>query len=377
MVELKPFEGVGNRTSIIILQKGKKTRYPVPYNYWVKKVKGVGIKDSLQLEDVTKIATYKKFYAEPVDENDLTSSWITGRSRAIKAVKKVLGKSDYVAHEGVNTGGANGVYWVEIVDKRQDGLVIVSNITKGAKRKVESVQSAIEPDLLYPLLRGRDVKRWKAEPSAHILITHLPGMRLNAISEDEMKMDYPKTYMYLKRFEKALRERRGWEVKRMLKAGRPFYSMSEIGDYTFAPYKVVWREQASSLTATAVGSIENKCIVPDHKLMLIDCDTQQEAYYLSGMLNSILARYAAISYAISIQFDPHVLENIRIPKFDETCSLHLLLSKLSYEAHKAKEVGDETRLKEIEEEIDEVSCKIWQIDDSELKEIKQSLKEIR
>jgi hypothetical protein len=38
--------------------------------------------------------------------------------------------------------------------------VIVSNITEGSKREVESIQAAIEPDLLYPLLRGRDVKKW-------------------------------------------------------------------------------------------------------------------------------------------------------------------------------------------------------------------------
>jgi hypothetical protein len=75
--------------------------------------------------------------------------------------------------------------------------------------------------------------------------------------------------------------------------------------------------------------------------------------------------------------DPHILQNIRIPKFDETCSLHVALSKLSFEAHKAAKLGDEARLKEIEEEIDVVSCKIWQIDGSELKEIKQSLEEIR
>jgi len=56
-----------------------------------------------------------------------------------------LENTDYTAHEGVNTGGANAVYWVEIIDQRPDGLVIVSNITEGAKRKVESIQTVIEP----------------------------------------------------------------------------------------------------------------------------------------------------------------------------------------------------------------------------------------
>jgi hypothetical protein len=41
--------------------------------------------------------------------------------------------------------GINGVYWLEIVGQRPDGLVVVRNITEGAKREVQSVQTAIEP----------------------------------------------------------------------------------------------------------------------------------------------------------------------------------------------------------------------------------------
>jgi len=383
MVELKPFEGVGNRTSIVILQKGRSTSYPVPYNYWVKKVKGVGIRDDLQLKEVEEIATYKKFYAEPVDENDITSPWITGRPKAIKAVKKVLGRSDYVAHAGVYSGGANAVYWVEIVGKRPDGLVVISNITEGAKKKVDSIQSAIEPDLLYPLLRGRDVKRWKAEPSSYIIISHLPKMKLKAIPEGEMKIRYPKTYLYLKRFEEVLRKRAAFKryFTRKDRNGRvfetgPFYSMFNVGDYTFAPYKVVWREQAPSLTAAIVEQVNGGCIIPDHKLMLVDCKSKEEAYYLCGMLNSSTANYAVLSYAISVQFDPHILQNICVPKFDPKNRFHVHLVELSMKAHQVAEAEDREKLEDIEEKIDQISAQIWGLTDEELKEIKLSLEKL-
>ncbi len=80
----------------------------------------------------------------------------------------MLGSSEYVAREGANTGGTNGVLWLDVVARRPDGLVVVSNITEGAKRVVENVQAVMEPDLLYLLLRGRDVDRWEAKPSAYI-----------------------------------------------------------------------------------------------------------------------------------------------------------------------------------------------------------------
>jgi SAM-dependent methyltransferase len=93
MADLKPFEGASNRTAIVILERGRVTKYPVPYSSWYKPGGGSVIPEDVTLDDVTKekIATYRQFVAEPVDEADPTSSWITGRPRALKAVKKVLG----------------------------------------------------------------------------------------------------------------------------------------------------------------------------------------------------------------------------------------------------------------------------------------------
>lgn len=380
MVKLKPFEGVGNRTSIVILQKGRETKYPVPYNYWVKKVKGKGIADDLSLDEITQIATYRKFYAEPVNEDDPTSPWITGRPKALRAVRKVIGQSDYIAHEGVNSGGANAIYWVDIVSKRPDRLVVTSNITEGAKRQVESIQSAVEPDLLYPLLRGRDVKRWKAEPSAYIIMAQDPIKR-RGIAEEKMKTKYPKTYLYLKRFEGVLRERPAYKryFTRKNKANQtietgPFYSMFDVGDYTFAPYKVVWRYIATDFICSAVGSVDKKPIIPNEKLMLVNCNDEKEAYYLCGICNSLPSRFVVISYGVGTQLAPHILKNIRIPKFDPKNTLHLRLAELSKKTHElAKTDGD---ILTIETEINKLAGQIWNLTLDELKEIELCLKEI-
>jgi SAM-dependent methyltransferase len=375
MVELNPFEGASNRTSVVVIQKGKPTKYPMQsYLYWKKTAKGK-IPIEAELDDVLKMAETKQFIAEPVDAKDPTSSWITGRPKALKAVRKVLGQSDYTAHAGCYTGGANAVYWVDIIAQRPDGLVVVSNITEGAKRKAENIQVAIEPDLLYPLLRGRNVKRWKANPSAYIIMAQDPIKR-KGIDEDDMKTQYPKTYMYLKGFEKLLEQRQARGISDMIKKGAPFYTMFAVGDYTFATYKVVWREQASSLTATVISSLEDKTIIPDHKLMLVDCKTIEEAYYLCGMLNSNISKYAAISYATEIQYDPHILQNIRIPKFIQRNELCRKITELSERAHESAKNDDNQAVQAIEEEIDEVSAQIWGLSDDELKEIKLCLKEI-
>lgn len=377
MVELQPFEGASNRTSVVILQKGRSTKYPMPsYLYWIKTVRGKSIALDSTLDDVLQMTERKQFVAEPVDENDPTSLWITGRPKALRAVRKVIGQSEYVAREGVNSGGANAVYWVDIIAKRPDGFVVISNITERAKRKVESVQAAIEPDLLYPLLRGRDVKRWQAEPSACILVTHLPGMRLNAVPENQMKTRYPKTYQYLKRFEGMLRERKSQAVRQLMKQG-PFYPMFAVGDYTFAPYKVVWTRIAK-IEAAVVSTLGDKPVIPQETITLVACDSQEEAHYIAAMVNSALFQYATTSYSQAggkSMGSMHVLKNIRIPKFAPNNRLHLRLAELSERAHEAAEIDDQETISRIEEDIDGLAAQIWGLTEGELKDVRSSLEE--
>jgi hypothetical protein len=381
MVNLQPFEGASNRTAVMVLEKGRPTQYPVPYTVW-RKTKGARFTYESTLEEVQTATKRLHFEAEPVDPQDPTSSWLTARPKALRAIRKVLGQSHYKAHEGVNTGGANAVYWVDIVLERPDGLVVVRNLIEGAKIKVDEVTEPIEPDLLYPLLRGRDVQRWKAEPSALILMVQDPVKR-RGIDEKDLQARYPRTYGYLKRFEPVLRQRAAFKryFTRPERGGRvtetgPFYSMFGVGDYTFAPWKVVWREQSSTLTASVVGPQGNKPMVPDHKLMLVDCKRAEEAHFVCACLNSSVGQMVAISYAVEIQMNPHLLEHIRIPRFDPQDAVHCRLAKLSQAAHEAAKAGDEKRLRQIEAEIDRQAARLWGLSQDELREIQASLHEL-
>lgn len=335
MANLKPFEGASNRTAIVILERGRTTTYPVQYSHWYKPGGGSMIPEDVTLEEVTreKIATYRQFVTEPVDEADPTSSWISGRPRALNAMKKVLGASDYQAHAGVYTGGANGVYWLEIVGRRPDGMVVVSNITEGAKREVESVQAAIEPDLLYPLLRGRDVGRWAAKPSAYIVMVQDPEKR-RGYDEDWMGITYHRTYTYLKYFECAV------------------------------------------ISGVVDQQLGHKLSIPDHRLMMVPTEALEEAHYLCSMLNSAVARYLVQAYVVGTQISTHVLENLRVSRFDQANPTHRRLAALSQQAHETTAAGDTARVREIEAEIDRLAAELWGLTEGELREIQESLAEL-
>lgn len=378
MVVLQPFEGASNRTAVIIMQSGRPTTYPVSYNLWKRVAVRQRIPQDASLSEAISMCAVRQFVAQPVDNSDLRSTWLTGTRRALDALRRVLGTSDYQAHVGAYTGGANAVYWMETITHRSDGLVVVRNLTEGAKRQVDSVQAVIEPELIYPLLRANDVKRWFARPSAEILVPRRENYQEKSVPEQVMQESYPKTYAYLSRFRDVLAMRRDAVLMRS-KDSVPFYSIGAVSGYTFAPYKVVWPNIGSQIDAAVLEMIDSKPIIPQHILTLIACQDSAEAHYICAVVNSQPFDFAVQSSSQrgGKSFGtPGVLKNVRIPRYDATNPLHIHLAALSAQAHLAAGEGDADRLLQIETEIDNSAAQVWGLTEDELREIQESLAEL-
>jgi hypothetical protein len=260
--------------------------------------------------------------------------------------------------------------------------VLVRNLIQGAKVQVPEVIEALEPDLLYPLLRGRDVQRWKAGPSACILMVQDPEKR-RGYSEEWLQENYPRTYGYLKRFEEVLRKRAAFKRyftrkdknNRIVETG-PFYSMFNVGPYTFAPWKVVWRYVASDFIVAVAEPYDGRPTVSNEKLMLVACENDQEAHYLCATLNSSPIRLAVRGFFVETQIAPHVIERLCIPRFDPANPVHIRLAELSKEAHAAAARGDAQGLRAIEAELDRVAAQVWGLSAAELRAVQESLSEL-
>jgi ribosomal protein S15P/S13E/SAM-dependent methyltransferase len=385
MIELKPFEGAANRTATVVLEKGQPTNYPV--DYWVWRRNNGTIPYDATLDEALPLTRQLRLAAQPVEPAKLTSPWLTAPSAVMVAAQKAGGKSAYKGWEGSNTGGLNGAYWVRIVETRPDGLFIVENLGGIGKIKVPTRPHPLEPDLLYPLLRGRDVDRWRAKPSAYLILGQDPKAR-TGYPETWMKERVPNTYRYFKRFEDQLRKRSGFR-KYFNPNKDPFWSMYNVGPYTLAAHKVVWREQAAQFTAAVVGTREvagqTKPVIPDHKLMLVALETSQEAHYLCAALNSCVCRVAVKGYVVETQTSVHVLEHVGVPRFESQNPLHSKLAALSERAHelvarlsaRPNDADSKRKLIEIEDQIDRAAAQMWGLTDAELVEIRKALELLR
>ncbi len=371
MSDLQPFEGATNQTAVFLCQKTAKSfDYPVPYILWQNTKKGRIDQDST-LAEVRAETLQRELGAIPVDKNDSTSPWLTVPEAALSGIQKVVGKSDYKGYVGVNSGGLNGCYWIRILKRLPNDALFIENFRDGIKKKVERVQTSIEPDLVYPLLRGRDVKRWQAEPSAYIILAQDPQTR-TGIPETEMKRRYPKTYAYFKLFKEQLRQRSGY--RRYFKPADPFWSMYNVGPYTLAPWKVVWRDMGTDIQPAVVHECNSAIVLPEHHVMFVSLDESSEAYFLAGALSSAPSRSVVSAYTTLTGMSTHILENVSIARFNPNNTLHLHLAHLSECCHNAKAKGDESVVTALESEIDKASAQLWDITENELKAIQDALK---
>lgn len=359
---IRPFDGASTRAAVLILEKGRDTVYPVPYVLWNKSKKGINLSD-LSLEQVDAVTKQVEFVAEPHDA--IYSQWLTGKPAAIRAVRKLLGPSDYQAHAGVYTGGANGVYWLELLGETDQGLYL-RNIIESGKRVVPQVEAILEPDLVYPLLRGTDVKRWHATPSTHILLTQDVEKR-RGYDWDWLQVTYPRTAAYLVQFEPLLRSRAAF--KRYFRTSSPFYSMFNIGTYSLAPYKVVWNGMGKQRMEAAVVSSRNGKPILSNQAMhpFIGVYNEDEAHYLAACLNSLPFDYAVVCHTQvggKSFAQPGILNVLRIPQYQASLRLHQQMTALSRSSHLGK--PDAASLTHL-------SAQLWGLSEQEVKHVRDSL----
>ena len=397
LVEVQPFEGTSNRTAAIVMKKGRKTEGSVKYIVW-RKLSDIDLKESF--ETASKKLHPIEMAAIPSDLDNELSPWITVPSKVIPIVQKAYGKSSYSVYEGINSGGANGVYWLRILEVMNQSRktiditkslretlgveneilvreLVVENVTKGMKKKVKKVKTIIEDFFVYPLLKSRNVRKWRIDGYGYALQMQDPIKRIG-FDEGWIMVNFPRTCSYLKEFEKTLLKRAAYK-KFMKSRNAPFFSIYNVGKYTYAPYKVVWNQMGARITACVISTVLDsylgtKFALPEHVLAFIPVKKEDEAHYICSIMNSSITDMILRSIGGGTKSfgTPKVVEDtIKIPKYDKNNELHIKLSYLSKKAHETAQRGGNTS--EIEEEIDDIVSELYGISDESLQTVKKTL----
>ncbi|MEA2051204.1 MAG: N-6 DNA methylase, partial [Euryarchaeota archaeon] len=415
LVPLKPFESAANKTALLILKKGEKTEYPVPYILWRKK-KGAKFDTSVSYDEALDRTERIEMQAKPIGKS--TSSWQTFEAKSESLLDALQGESLYKARVGSRID-PYGVFYIKINRDFADGTILAENLPELGKRKISKVEERIESDLVFPAVRGRDIKRWRTEPEVYALIVQDPKKRVG-YEEEWMKINLPRTFGYLHRFKELLLSRPNYwkyfskesidnkDVSEKLKehhkyvrplgkkarngkelyvfqvSNAPFYTMFNIGEQSFAPYKVVWKRMANDLEAVVLSKVKTpigeKDVIPTDTTSLIPFTSEEEAHYVCAILNSAPVRFCVRSYSSAGRGfgAPSIIKHFGIPKYMKGNESHQEISELSKKAqglteryYEQKDLDARDELKEVEEEIDKVVAGLYEITDEELEEVRE------
>jgi hypothetical protein len=273
----------------------------------------------------------------------------------------------------VNTGGLNGCYWVRVLKKLPNGNLLIENMHDVGKIKVQPVQTTIESGLVYRLVRGRDIARWRAQPSADVILAQDPDTG-KGVAESRMRKEYPKTYAYFKAFEGdpahaargTLRARALYKL--YFKPTDPFYSMYNVGPYSLAKWKVVWTGQVATALNCAVlrpDESDGRPVLLDQTAYFVPFTTLEEALYFAAVMNSTAVRafYKMLAYKHASM---HFMQLLRIEPFRRGDKTQERLAESAAAAQIAAREEKLAELEQIEKQIDMLACKRWRIGEEEL-----------
>lgn len=321
-------------------------------------------------DDVNKKLSVEVLSAQPVDMSNNQSAWLTLNDMTFaNNVLDVSKPRYYKGRKGIEPAGAKGVYILKEPRKCDNGLLEIENdITRQRRQDIIDKginKGKIEENYIYPMLGGRNISKWKVKSNEFMLVPHTSQYKYG-IPEEELAKECPETYQWLDFYHDELLKTRIQNGKFFNPKIQPFYRLDNVGEYTYSPYKVLWKEQTESMSAVVVSTYYNsvpnpntdiftddKIIVVDSKVLMLDVYDESEAYYVCGIINSPNITDVIDGYAVSTNRGVDVLKYVAIPKFDTNNELHKKISEISKAIHElAKNDEDYSEMeKELQEEV--------------------------
>lgn len=142
-------------------------------------------------------------------------------------------------------------------------------------------KAELEDTFLYPLLKSSAVAGSEKAGRRWVLVTQ------RGVGEDTsvIRNMAQKTWKYLLRHGEWLDKRASIIYRK-----RPRFSMFGVGEYSFAPWKVVISGFYKKLDFKVIGPVDGKPVMLDDTAYFLSCQSEGEARGLAEVLNSTAAR---------------------------------------------------------------------------------------
>jgi hypothetical protein len=352
--DVKAFKGVANKPAVLTLVKGRRNTFPIPYASWQKTTR-----DSVP-EHLDWNAASQQLLAIQMEANPLSGAgrrWSILPPGRFRALQVLDGEDPSIqGRKGIVTD-LNGGYFVEVTGRgRRPDLVRVRTTAPNNKKQksVPRQNRDVELGLVFPLIKGAEnIRAFRATVSDSCALIPNSGIRTEEIPPvSQFNANYPEATKFFRAINRdgLLDQRSTWRTRMRPQFNRavergdmaqndvPFFAIYNVGDYTFAPYKVVWAEMSGTIRAAVIGKARvphgngTRPVVPDHKVYFAAFTDKHHAHYVNAMLNSAPVREFTDGFTIKLQVGT-LFRHIRLPSYDWTDAVHRELARKSREAH--------------------------------------------
>lgn len=352
LVQVEPFKPYGAETCVVVLTKGSPTSYPISYLQWIHQNPQKKAQPYHSLDEVHELVKVNHLLAFPdPSDDDPLAPWVISETEHIPPAILGEGSNHYKPRHGV-VNDLVSVFFVNILGRENDKLLLVENSRKTSKKtkKVPDIKTTIEPDLIFPCVKSRHVKKWTIIGYDYLLVPQTKAGKV----ESRLETQTPLTYQYLTTYKEHLLNRSSVHFK-----DKPFYSVYSVGPYTFLPYKVIWCSMHKEPMFAVAKPLHDKylgqrVIIPDNPMSYIALNDLEEANFVCGILNSrLLANYfSAKGRGTKYPISQKVVSGVPIPKFNPEQQLHSTIAQLSQTIH--QHVVDGLEMTGLEEELEKV-----------------------
>jgi hypothetical protein len=204
------FSGIATRYGLVHFKRDSTQVFPVPYRRW---------------EEMKWVDYFSKPMFHPRDPLSVFSDPL---SNSFDNFEFISIKKDSVPRQGVNTCGANHVFFF-------DSYTEVDEVNCSVSNKVVT-ECLLPKKYVFPLITSHNFKNGSLSPIKWVLLpynTNGKALELSQIRREK------KLESYLISHKEILENRKGVMLNALIKRGN-WWSLLGVGDYSFYPYKIVW-----------------------------------------------------------------------------------------------------------------------------------------
>ncbi|GAA1061009.1 N-6 DNA methylase [Agromyces bracchium] len=332
--ELNPFPDAATRPIALYVRSGSEAAFPIDARKWERVKARTPLPVELPLAAAKTRLRTEHHQLAPVDPTDIASKWrpVADESE-IDAAGPVKGQR-YTWGQGFHSRGADGIYFCEVVSDAPfpGGLVRIRtrpDLGRNTKH-LESVETLIEAEYLWPLVRGANVNSFAVESSGlYCIVPHDPQRPTQVLSRNEAIRKAPRLYDY---FEPHLQQLEG----------RSAYDMRLDHDYPWGIQGTAWKHMSRDRILVVSRYMEpNKrppaavyqptedtrlgmrtTCYPNNKVNFLACTSLAEADYVAAFMNSGPALSTVARRSSTTTIAPSTLNALAIEQYNPAIGLH-------------------------------------------------------